>query len=118
MDGSPTMATLMSPRRRMPSGVTLGTPPTSCNRTDRLMSSAPRTPGAMDRAASAYRRGLARIRARSAASASVREASTVAGVSAEAAPGGTEPAPPRAAAAEPVRREEASSTPVARKARW
>ncbi len=81
------------------------------------MSSAPRTPGAMERAASAYRRGLARISSRSAASASVREAMTEAGVSREADPGATEPAPPKAAAAEPVRREEASSTPVARKAR-
>ena len=48
VDGSPTMHTLMSPRRRVPSLVVLCTPPSSMSSMPFFTSSCPRIVGAMD----------------------------------------------------------------------
>lgn len=48
VEGSPTIQMLMSPRRCMPSGVCLCTPPMSCSRIPFLTISWPYTVGAMD----------------------------------------------------------------------
>eukprot|EP00958_Prasinococcus_capsulatus_P001284 scaffold112_cov282-Prasinococcus_capsulatus_cf.AAC.3 len=45
-EGSPTMITLMSPRKFIPSFVSLWFPPKSMSKMERLISSCPKTPGA------------------------------------------------------------------------